>query len=627
MNKLKSILCLYLTVAVILSATLTVFGIRLPLERADVSFYSADTSVLEESTESRTDIYEEEYSRGEVNFPEADTEEPSDMPVTDDETAENEEVASSENVTEAFRQPEFSEPSYYESYSPQSGNQSVFPLNIFSDTVGALASSEGVNVYTFSVETRAMFRYSVIHDELAGVAGWTVTLYQEYLINGEGDEMGYRAVNVLNTTASSTRDTSPALGLAGGKYRLVVTKGLAYSDTPYKLSVELVEGSEYEIECNDNIYRYTELYSSAAVKGSASYFTDRQDDDYYMFRMYSDGFVELKFEHPPVSDKTSVCWQVVFFAEDGTKLYSVNSLFTDELLKSGAIGLDAGNYFVLVRNRVYTDITYSLTLSRTGGLGYENEMNDSPETANDVTFQSTVTGVVSSKINGIDRDYFRLTVPENGVLMTEFAHEPSADDADKNGWNVRILSEDLTVIYSSISAWGDDVITSSPIGLGKGTYYVLIDSESLYLNSARYYLTVDFEADEYCESELNDTVGTADVLSADTPVTGQLAERGTDYDFDYYTFTVDTPGDVTVTFSHEILSYSRNIFVFTLLDSEGEAVAFYEEGAEGRTAVDVSSDIDITEAHYKSLPAGRYYIRVATGLFFDKIEYQICYSN
>ncbi len=627
MNKFKSILCLYLTVAVLLSATLTVFGIRLP-----VDILPDDSPVTQPVTE---EIPEEHFSESGILTEEHATEDFSESKISSESInyvenviSEETEVSSEVEETSASEifEPEYVEPVYLDSYMPDAAKETVSGLNIFSDTVGALASSDSVNVYTFSVETRAMFRYSVIHDEITGVAGWTVCLYQEYLINGSGDDIGYRLINVLNTDASSTRDTSPALGLSGGKYRLVVTKGVAFSELPYKISVELVDGGEYEIECNDNIYRYTEVYNTVPMKGSAAYFTDRQDEDYYMFRMYSDGFVELKFEHPEVKDKTSVCWQVIFFAEDGTKLYSVNSLFTDTLLKSGPIGLDAGNYFVLVKNRVYTDITYSLTLSRTGGLGYENEMNDSPETANDIEFKSTVTGVVSSKINGIDRDYFRLTVPENGLLLMEFAHEPVAEDADKNGWNIKLLSSDGTILYRVISTWGDDVISSSPIGLGQGTYYILIDSESLYLNSDRYYLTVDFNADENRESELNDSPDTADALVKDAPVTGQLAERGTDYDFDYYTFTLDNESDVTVSFSHELLSYSRNIFVFTVFDSQGEAVAFYAEPSEGKTAVDVPSDIDIIEAQYKALPAGKYYIKVATGLFFDKIEYQISYS-
>ncbi len=632
MNKYKSILCLYLTVAVLLSATLTVSGIRLPTDIFTNASPSTQSVFDEPSDEcispeafTESPLVSEETSLATSYMPEALSEgdEPAKSTVTEEYTQESSE--SEEPSFSDILEPEYVEPVYVDSYVPDSSAENVSGLNIFSDTVGALSSADSVNVYTFSVEARAMFRYSIIHDELTGVAGWTVSLYQEYLINGTGDERAYRLINVLNTESSSTRDTSPELGLTGGSYRLVVTKGMAFSDSAYKISVELVDGGGYETECNDNIYRYTEIYNSSPLKGSASYFTDRQDEDFYMFRMYSDGFAELKFEHPAVSDKTTVCWQVIFFAEDGTKLYSVNSLFTDTLLKSGPIGLDAGNYFVLVRNRVYTDITYTLTLNRTGGLGYENEMNDSPETANDISFGETVTGVVSSKINGLDRDYFRVTVHENGRLFTEFAHDPSAEDTDKNGWNIRLLSEDGTVLYQMISAWGDDVISASPVGLGQGTYYILIDSESLYLNSQRYYLTVDFDTGDSFESEPNDTFALADTLKKDSPVTGQLAERGTDYDFDCYTFTVEDSCDVTVAFFHELLDYSRNIFTFTLYDENGTAVA-YETAEEGRAAVNVPSDIDTVEACYKALPAGKYYIRVATGLFFDKIEYQINYS-
>ncbi len=632
MPVIRKLICLYLSVAVFLGCAVLCRNAQ-SLTPADVT---ADAEAGEEAVTCAPDLslQANEQTVTADTFAEPDEpsfEEPSVLsqqtsPVKD--PAEPETKAEAEAETEAEAEIiSFSEilsvkMQYHNDYTPAAANEKVSQLYLLSENTDSLSSENAVNVYTFTVEKRSVFSYTVTHAAPTGAEGWCFSLYEEYYVNGDGGEVAYRLIDTLRTTALTT-DSSPEIGLSRGNYRLVAEKGASYSSAQYTINASLNESTEYETECNDNIYRYTEIYSGVSVKGSAAYHDDRQDDDYFLFRMYEDGFIELKFEHPTVKDKVSVCWQVLVFSEDGACMYSVNSLFTDSVNKSGKIGLDAGNYYVLIRNRVYTDITYTLTLSRTDNSDYENEKNDTIETADSISAGVTVTGNTASQINGIDRDYFRFELSEPGYCSLDFAHEPAAENADRNGWNITLLDVDGRVLSKSISAWGDDVSVTPAIGLSKGVYYVRIDSENLYLNSDKYYLTVNFTAASDWETEFNDTAAAADILFEAVPVKGIIADRGTDYDFDYYVIELSESADVTLSLSHEKLSYSKEIFNFTLYGADNNAV----KAQDGQSVIRVKSDEESVTAVYKQLAAGRYYVRVSSGIFFDSIVYSLEYGK
>lgn len=545
--------------------------------------------------------------------------------LTEASTEENTAVAEDISVESDMLVPElYDEPmaASEHPYLTENSYESIYELYFFSENTGSLEASNKVNTYEFTLSSRCMFRYTVIHDTLEALEGWNVSLYEEYYINGNDSETTFRIINTLVTDPASARDSSVELGLMPGAYRLVVTAGSKYTPETYKIEVETKDGTGYEIECNDNIYRYTEVYSGVSVKGSASYFYDRQDEDWYLFRVYEDGFSEVRFSHPAVKDKVTVCWQVILYSESGDVLYSVNSLFTDEMNKSGGLGLPAGNYYILVKNRVYTDITYTLSVTRTDDIGFENESNDTQASANGIALNSTITGSVTEKNNVIDRDYFVFEVTSRGYAVIELAHNPISDSDDKNGWNFVLTDADGRVIYKGVSAWADDVKASPALGLGEGTYYVRIDSDNLYHSAEVYYLTLSFTENDLWETEYNGRYDSSDVIKQDISVNGVLAEMGTDFDYDWYTFELTEAGNVNISLSHEILDYSRNIFVFTLYDYEGYEVA----SADGNNYTECASDAEKTAADFIGLQPGVYYIKVTSGLFFDSVPYVLKYT-
>ncbi len=645
MYKLRGIIGFYLTVAVLLTVAL------LPFEKSliPVSTFSFSEEDAREETSIQS-FFAETESAQQTDFVASESipeEKPTDEDIStaiyNDIVTEEEITQSTEEVTEEItvfpeapseelaeeassiktEETVMTAPTLHNAYAPAK-NENVYPLYFFSENVGSLSSADETNVYTFSLESRGVFYYTVSHKEIIGSAGWNISLYGEYFLNGTDGEKGFRLIDSLDTLPSVTKQSSVKLGLFPGNYRLVVTKGAAFTSDNYRIDVYSDESTEFEIECNDNIYRYTSLFSSVPIKGSASHFSDRQDEDWYMFRQYEDGFAELKFEHPAVKDKTTVCWQVILYSESGTVLYSVNSLFTDDVIRSGAIGLTKGNYYVLVRNRVYTDITYTLTLSRADDVAYENEQNDTKATANKISLNSTVTGSIARRLSGIDRDYFSFTVDTAGTVVLEFAHIPETED--KDGWNFVLTDEKGTVLYKGISKWSDDVSASSEIGLGNGTYYILVDSDNLYLNSSDYYLTVSYFVGDSFETESNNSFELADRLEEGIPQSGIIVDCSTDYDYDYYCFTLTDTTDISLVFEHEKLAGSRHIFTFTLYNEAFESVGAAVGEKTGVKNVSVLSDTEMVQADYSALPAGTYYVKVSSGLFYESVMYYLSFE-
>lgn len=510
----------------------------------------------------------------------------------------------------------------YNSQLPEGTELKKSELLFFSDNIGSLSSADSVNIYSFSLTERGMFSFVITHDALGALEGWQINLYEEYYINGDGKDKGYRLLNTLRTTSGSTKDKSPEIGLMPGNFILSVSCGDRYTSEAYSIAVFAENSYEYEIECNDNIYRYTELFSGVPMMGSASYFPDRQDEDWYLFRVYEDGFSELKFRHPAVKDKTTVCWQIILYDEEGTVLYSANSAFSSELTKSGGLGLCAGNYYIAVKNRVYTDMTYTLTFTRTDDMGYEDEQNDTKESANPIALNTTIAGSVTAKANGLDRDYFKFTVSEPGYAIIEFAHDPIEDAEDKKGWNFVLTDVNGNLLYKGISAWADDVLASSFTGLGAGTYYICVDSEKLYHNSEMYYLTVSFVTATDWESEFNGYPENADALVEGVPVNGVLSEQGTDFDSDYFSFSLAEQSDIRIILAHEVLEGNKEIFSFRLYDEDGYVIPTDN----GKNAISSTQDAETATGEYLSLPPGEYHVRVTSGIFYENIPYALIYT-
>lgn len=504
-------------------------------------------------------------------------------------------------------------------YKPGAPEEEIKDLSELTENKGMLTKDKPVNTYLFTVAERGCFTYSISHLELKNSEGFYVTLYQEYYLNGNDGEKGYRLINTI-VSSLGTHERSSALGLIPGNYRLVVSRNIKIPQVEYKLKVTFTEDYSFETECNDNIYRYTEIFSDVPIRGSASNLPGKHDADYYMFRMYSDGYADISFSHQEI-DGIAVLWQISILTEDGRELYSANSASTDGILYSGSIGLPAGNYYISVKNRIYTDIVYKITFSRHDDSFFEKEFNDTIETAQPLDGTMSVSGSLASRLNGIDRDFFTFEVDKSGYMSVEFWHRPlvvAPDEGDKPGWNIKIYSGDGNLIYTMVSNWDNDSISTQVTGVEPGRYYISVDGDEAYHSHETYSLYVNIGSTSSWEHEPNGSPETANPITQDVAIWGTIAENSKEYDEDYYAFTLTEPiQDIALIFSHDKLSGHKDIFSFILFNGNNERV-----GEETKSY----SDVEDTVVRYNTLPAGKYYIKVSSGVFFDKIRYSLMYT-
>jgi hypothetical protein len=517
-------------------------------------------------------------------------------------------------------------------YSPR--NQTVIPtidklipLQFMTDYTDILTSADERHIYTFSVQERGFLYYSVHHAEIHGFMGWEATLYREYYLNGSDGEIGYMPMNLLKTTALNTTDASPSVGLMPGEYRIVVKTSSGVSSEEYRLQAVFTAALNHEIECNDTKAAYTELYAGIPMIGSASCYTDKQDDDWYLLRVRHNGKAQITFTHAK-TNSVSVAWRVVLYDLDGTELYSENSGMNTENIESGEIGIGAGCYFVAVLCRTRSDEDYTLTVKTEADEHFERELNDTPASATPLNMGSMISGCVTSKAGKLDRDFYRVEMTSRGNFSLVFTHPPAALEDDKNGWGIRLLDESGTVLYSMISTWNASLSQMPVMGLEAGVYYVEINSEDMYRSALSYTLVAGGNESSGFEMEPNNSMKTANYIAQGVPITGTIIDSAVPDD-DYFAFTLSAYSRVTVVLRHEVLASQRDIFCFSVCDESGEKAPLYSgrslmKDADGNNVYFVSSNGNQQNVTgYYELSPGNYFIKVTSGHFVESINYSI----
>lgn len=472
------------------------------------------------------------------------------------------------------------------------------------------------HVYTFTATERGCITYYAKHKEINNLGGWNFILYQEYFVNGVDGETAFRPLNILKSTTKAKTDGSVDIGVMPGNYRIVVEPSATNLTTlSYTLKVCFTAAADHEIECNDTKARYTELYTAVPMKGSASYFPDKQDTDWYMFRLPSQGYIDVSFEHPDMNGMT-VAWKVTVTNESGYVIYAENSALSSTKLSSGKIGLKAGVYYISVAARVYTDCGYTLTVTRSNADNYETERNNTKSNADILTLNSTTYGSLVSLNETFDIDYYKFTLTDAGYITINFAHEPDENNPDRTGWNIKLTDKDGKVIYHTTSAWGHETDKSPSLGLEAGTYYIITDCEDLFHNNTTYNITVKFTASALWESEPNNSFDQADKLDLDKGINAATTVAGTEFDDDYFKFSLTEKSDITVALKSSTSAIPKTIYKLTVYDADKKIISTSD-----------CTGAATTKLTCKELVKGTYYIKVSSALFYDTHKYTLTVSK
>lgn len=219
---------------------------------------------------------------------------------------------------------------------------------------------------------------------------------------------------------------------------------------------------------------------------------------------------------------------------------------------------------------------------------YETEANDTSALGNPAALSTPILGNLSG---ATDIDFYLVDVDATGVLSLVFTTPPPTG---LSGSFRASIYDSAGVVLGSWYAPSNYTATGSVGILAAGTYYVSVSCESpFFFDSGQYSLslaTVAGSASGY-EHESNGTPGTANTLSAGSPVAGRISFTT---DVDYFAIQVQAGKLLTVTSNSGSATAAMQIE-----DANGVVLAGYGNFSPGRH---VSANIE---------QAGTYYFRVS----------------
>ena len=289
--------------------------------------------------------------------------------------------------------------------------------------------------------------------------------------------------------------------------------------------------------------------------------------DYYKVTLPNDGVVSLTLNHP-LQDYDSR--NVGIGIEDMDTTYvSVESGGFDTSVTSSKVGLPKGTYYIYVYGE--EGVQYNFKLNYTASAVWEKERNNKYSTANPISPNTIYYGVADgSSMSTSILDYYKVTLPSDGVVSLTLNHPLQ----DYDSRNVGIGIEDTDTTYVSVGSGGFDTsVTSSKVGLPKGTYYIYVYGEE----GLEYNFKVNYTPTSTYEKEYNNAFSTANPIALDTKYTANLGDTS---DKDYFTFTLKDKTWVNLYFMHKVFTdcSSSSAYSVGLYNSSGKQVTRDEYG-------------------------------------------------
>lgn len=442
---------------------------------------------------------------------------------------------------------------------------------------GSLEGKEDYEAYIFTLEQNGSLLVNFNHTEVTEsiVEGWRVTLYSiDHLVE---DLYEYKELTYFDAFWNDVTASWGETGLKKGTYCVIVEPGELFIPSEFDVTVSFVPTESFEKEFNDTKETADTIRLNRALRGSSAQRTGEADIDYFTFEITEDTYIDLSFSHD--DDKLpQVGWVVRLLTEDNQEISSFASKYQDALLSTGKINLHPGKYYVCVETQIQTGMTYTLKIETGASQTTEFEINDTPEKAEVFPESTIVSGSLSPKVLGLDKDYFKIILEEEKYVTIEFTHalDEKEGDEDYNGWNVRLLKKNedgtITEMVKRISKWNDEGVTITGMGLPAGEYYVLVDADSMRYTSVPYELIYTCNDDILYERESNNTKETANEVDMLQYYYGTLISNDMNFDRDYYKFEVDEDRNIAFQFYHDYTSENALAWVATIIDENGNEI-------------------------------------------------------
>ncbi len=336
--------------------------------------------------------------------------------------------------------------------------------------------------------------------------------------------------------------------------------------------------------------------------------SDAEDLDYFRFALPNAGTVDVTFTRKNLVDKNEY-WGIEIYNEKTEQIcyYSIDGLSASSTTYT--VGLDRGTYYIRIQggnfsygysHRFVTD-TYTFRVNFKAA-NCEHELNEKPADATSIELNTSYVGSINYDK---DIDYYKVTIPQAGIINLTFGRKKLSDTNEY--WGIEVYNEKTErICFYSIDGLSESSTTYT-VGLDRGTYYIRIQGGNFSYGYSHRFVTdtytfcVNFKAAN-CEQELNEQPADATNIELNTSYVGSI---NYDKDIDYYKVKIPQAGTINLTFGRKKLSNTSEYWGIEVYNEKTEQICFY--------SIDGLNESSTT--YTVGLDRGTYYIRIQGGSF------------
>ncbi len=355
-----------------------------------------------------------------------------------------------------------------------------------------------------------------------------------------------------------------------------------------------------------------------AVSAHGEVFTKEKKIIKYNLTLEKPVNVRLTFKFPASEKATSSSsWPYVLIYDEqgGGRLYgekdnTVGYQFlkyrldpnTQEAITVNA-PLKAGNYKIYLSGNYYLNKPFEVSLTKVTG-NFEQEPNNDKDSATQMTEKSFHYAYAGVRDGGKDRDFFQITMKEDGILDLVF--KPTTVESCYGGYEVTLTGG---VAIPERSGSTNDILMRGEttfdefrrtIGLKKGEYFVKVYPNADCLKNKEYSLAYLAAPTQYTETEPNhDNNFTSPITVDGQQYKGRIQKRyGNGQDRDYFSFEISERQDVTLQFKAPNREDEYSVKIY---DSKDKRVRYSRKKNRPITLAKGKYRIEISAIHYSNV--------------------------
>lgn len=262
-----------------------------------------------------------------------------------------------------------------------------------------------------------------------------------------------------------------------------------------------------------------------------------------------------------------------------------------------------------------TDVP-TVSINRIEGGGPQNEdlsLTSSTDVFDNAMIINTNVPYTDNLTTSSDVNYYKFTTNSDGYISFSFSHEYV--DSTYEYWIVTLYdNQKKSIITWEYTGNTEAEIISCNMGFPAGEYYIrVIPYSSYFFSDQNYSLKVNYTSTSSWETEYNNDFTTADTISPEFSRSGSIMHAN---DVDYYKFTTDVDGFVSLTFSHGYIDSTSKYWEVVLYDTGKEVMNSWE--------FESNTEAEITTGNI-GLSAGTYYacVRPTISTLYKNKDYTL----